>query len=91
MQVVARDVAYELVPFMQRRNLHARLAEALASTLGNPVVPPATVAYHWAQSCRLPAGGGVDPAELPRVLKASFRFFTSSKHLHCTHLEKAVE
>ena len=30
-QVLARDVAYELVPLMQRRNLHARLAEALAA------------------------------------------------------------
>ena len=66
-QVVARDVAYELIPFMQRRHLHAKLAEALAKS--GDTVPAATVAYHWAQSCKASNGKGLDPGESPRLLQ----------------------
>ena len=33
-------------------------------------VSSATVAYHWAQSCRAAVGTAIDVAELPRALKA---------------------
>ena len=49
--MLARDVAYELIPFSQRRSLHGKLAEALGSSAGPDLVPPSTVAYHWTQSC----------------------------------------
>lgn len=50
-QVLARDVAYELIPFSQRRSLHAKLAQALENDASSDLVPPSTVAYHWAHSC----------------------------------------
>lgn len=68
-QVVCRDVAYDLIPVMQRRSLHARLAGVLASTALRVPVPPSTIAYHWAQSCKSLAHGLADVEELPRVLK----------------------
>lgn len=51
MQVLARDVAYELIPFSQRRSLHAQLAKALEDDISADLVPPSTVAYHWTHSC----------------------------------------
>jgi hypothetical protein len=57
-QVLARDVAYELIPFSQRRSLHAKLAAVLeacrsgsAPISGCVAVPPTTIGYHWQQSC----------------------------------------
>ncbi len=50
-QVLARDVAYELIPFSQRRSLHAKLAQALENDASADLVPPSTVAYHWTHSC----------------------------------------
>lgn len=49
LQVLARDVAYDLIPFAQRRGLHARLAEALETCL--PRAAPATIAFHYSKSC----------------------------------------
>ena len=69
LQVVARDVAYDLIPFMQRCNLHARLAEVLSEAQPHSGVPATTVAYHWAHSCKSSSSSLVDIAELPRVLK----------------------
>ena len=51
MQVLARDVAYELIPFSQRRSLHAQLARALEDDVSAGLVPPGIVAYHWTHSC----------------------------------------
>ena len=68
-QVLARDVAYDLIPFMQRRNLHARLAEVLSAALPISPVPATTIAYHWAHSSKASNNGDFDYAELPRILK----------------------
>ena len=62
-------MAYDLIPFMQRRNLHARLAEVLSEAPSHSGVPATTVAYHWAHSCKSSSSGLVEIAELPRVLK----------------------
>ena len=51
-QVHARDAAYELIPFQQRRALHAQLAQALEQGLKLDHVPPSALAYHWSQACR---------------------------------------
>jgi predicted ATPase len=50
---VARDVVYEVIPFNQRRLLHARLASALESMLASvpDFVPRSHIAYHWTKSC----------------------------------------
>jgi predicted ATPase len=50
---VSRDVVYEVIPFNQRRLLHARLASALESMLKSvpDFVPRSHVAYHWTNSC----------------------------------------
>lgn len=75
--MVSRDVVYELIPVMQRRTLHARLAEVLSGAALSSGVPAATVAYHWAQSCKS-TRGGVNIAELPRVLKVPFLPYPST-------------
>ena len=69
LQVVCRDVAYNLVPVLQRRSLHARLAEVLSAAAESSQVPASTVAYHWAQSCKSLSRGLADIEELPQVLK----------------------
>lgn len=50
-QLLARDVAYELVPFLQRRTLHAKLAECLEARSDIRPIPASTLAYHWTRSC----------------------------------------
>lgn len=50
-QVLARDVAYELIPFSQRRSLHAQLAKALEDDVSADLVPPGIIAYHWTHAC----------------------------------------
>lgn len=65
LQVLAQDVANQLIPFSQRRNLHAKLAEAFEASHAVPPVPPAIIAYHWSESCR-----GSEDAEWKRVAKA---------------------
>ena len=60
-------MTYELIPYFQRRSLHAKLAAALEDLRsggagGDPVVKgfvgdglapvtASTIAYHWQQSC----------------------------------------
>lgn len=76
-QVLARDVVYDLVPLGQRRDWHARLAQAMeryspsagqeddgggAPQKGESHLPPTTIAYHWSQACR-----GVEAAQVGRV------------------------
>lgn len=68
-QVVCRDVAYDLIPVMQRRSLHAKLAEVLAAAPATSAVPPATVAYHWAQACKSLSSSMADFDETPKILK----------------------
>lgn len=63
LQVLARDVAYDLIPFAQRRGLHARLAEALENTL--PRAAAATIAFHYSKSCH-----SVEGSEWKRAAKA---------------------
>ena len=71
--MLERDVAYELIPFSQRRSMHAKLAAALedvrraaaAAAEGPPAVPATAIAYHWQQSC-----ASVEVAEWRRALKA---------------------
>lgn len=62
-QVLARDVAYDLIPFAQRRGLHARLAEALETTL--PRASATTIAFHYSKSCH-----AVESTEWKRAVKA---------------------
>ncbi|KAL0052814.1 hypothetical protein WJX82_008196 [Trebouxia sp. C0006] len=62
-QVLARDVAYDLIPFAQRRGLHARLAEALETSL--PRASATTIAFHYSKSCH-----AVEAAEWKRAVKA---------------------
>ena len=61
--MLARDVAYDLIPFAQRRGLHARLAEALETTL--PRASATTIAFHYSKSCH-----AVEGAEWKRAVKA---------------------
>ncbi|MCJ1422964.1 Adenylate cyclase type 10 [Sticta canariensis] len=71
LQVLARDVAYELIPTMQRRTMHARLAQVLETQVSGKMarlIPPSMIAYHYAQSCR--AGSALDMADLTRILSA---------------------
>lgn len=56
---------------MQRRVLHAQLADVLGAAGSEPPVPASIVAYHWAQSCKLPDNSGVDVSEVARVLKVA--------------------
>ena len=63
LQVLARDVAYDLIPFAQRRGLHARLADALETSL--PRASPTTIAFHYSKSCH-----AVEAAEWKRAVKA---------------------
>lgn len=49
--MLARDVAYELIPFSQRRALHAELARALEEDGRAGCVPATILAYHWSHSC----------------------------------------
>lgn len=56
-------MAYDLIPFAQRRGLHARLAEALEITL--PRASPITIAFHYSKSCH-----AVEGAEWKRAVKA---------------------
>ena len=60
-------MAYELIPYFQRRSLHAKLASALEEVRSNALaqgsvgqgvldeglapVAASTIAYHWQQSC----------------------------------------
>ena len=67
--MVCRDVAYDLIPVMQRRNLHAKLADFLAGAAATCTVAAATVAYHWAQSCKAPSSSTADADDVPRILK----------------------
>ena len=62
-QVLARDVAYELIPFSQRRLLHAELARALEEDGRLGAVPAAILAYHWTHSC-----AGIEASEWRRAL-----------------------
>ncbi len=62
-QVLARDVAYELIPFSQRRLLHAELARALEEDGRTGAVPAAILAYHWTHSCT-----GIEASEWRRAL-----------------------
>jgi len=56
-------VAYDLIPFAQRRGLHARLAEALETSL--PRASATTIAFHYSKSCH-----AVEAAEWKRAVKA---------------------
>jgi len=66
-QVLARDVAYELIPFSQRRSLHVQLAKALESDVSIYQVPPSIVAYHWTHSC-----AGAEATHWRRALHVRF-------------------
>ena len=56
-------MAYDLIPFAQRRGLHARLAEALETSL--PRASTTTIAFHYSKSCH-----AVEAAEWKRAVKA---------------------
>ncbi len=56
-------MAYDLIPFAQRRGLHARLAEALETSL--PRASATTIAFHYSKSCH-----AVEAAEWKRAVKA---------------------
>lgn len=63
-QVLARDVAYELIPYSQRRLLHALLARALEEDGRAGRVVASILAYHWTHSC-----AGVEATEWRRALQ----------------------
>ena len=71
-------MTYELIPYFQRRSLHAKLAAALEGLrrdggAGDPVgeglapVTASTIAYHWQQSCVTS-----EVAEWRRTMKVGF-------------------
>lgn len=76
--MMARDVAYELIPFFQRRGLHAKLAAALeglrsGAAAEGPPVAASTIAYHWQQSCATS-----EVAEWRRAMKVRMALQTRS-------------
>jgi predicted ATPase len=63
---VARDTIYDMIPFNQRRLLHARLAEALENAApASFSFPRSHIAYHWTKSCV-----SVEAVEVERTLRA---------------------
>ena len=81
-QALERDVAYELIPSLQRRNMHAKLAAALeevrsaAVAEGSRPMPATAVAYHWQRSC-----ASVEIAEWRRTLKVRISANTCWLHM----------
>lgn len=62
---VAQEVVYGMIPYNQRRLLHARLATALEKSSEQTFVPNSHIAYHWSKSCT-----GVELVEPRRTSKA---------------------
>jgi predicted ATPase len=62
---VARDVVYGMIPFNQRRLLHARLAAALDGARKSAGAAISHIAYHWSKSC-----SGVELVESRRTMNA---------------------
>lgn len=71
LQALAREVAYELIAFSQRRRLHAALAEAQEAALqrGGGLQPAAAnIAYNYSCACAT-----VEVSEWRHTLKASVK------------------
>ena len=64
--VIIREVAYNLLPFQQRRMLHGAIAAWLEQTYGQDLAPfYPLLAYHWQQAIGGPAA---DPAVVTRAM-----------------------
>lgn len=61
----AQEVAYNMIPFNQRRLLHCRLAQALERDRCAITAPLPHIAYHWTESC-----ANVEVVESSRTLNA---------------------
>lgn len=61
----AQEVAYNIIPYNQRRLLHGRLAQALEQERCAITAPLPLVAYHWTESC-----ANVEIVEASRTLNA---------------------
>lgn len=61
----AQEVAYNIIPFNQRRLLHGRLAQALEKDRCAVTAPLPVIAYHWMESC-----ANVEVVESKRTLNA---------------------
>lgn len=64
LQVLGKDVAYELLPYSMRRDLHAKLAQAYEEIKGSQKVAPSRIAFHYNRSCAT-----VEVAEWHRTVK----------------------
>lgn len=64
LQVLGKDVAYELLPYSMRRDLHAKLAQAYEESKGSQKVAPSRIAFHYNRSCAT-----VEVAEWHRTVK----------------------
>ncbi len=78
LQVLGKDVAYELLPYSTRRDLHAKLAQAYEESKGSQKVAPSRIAFHYSRSCNT-----VEVAEWHRTVKVSIEF---QHHLHACKL-----
>ncbi|MFN8459402.1 MAG: hypothetical protein U0401_32925, partial [Anaerolineae bacterium] len=64
--VITREVAYNLLPFSQRQQLHQAVAEWLETTYADDLSPfYALLAHHWSQAGSRPA---VSPASLIKAV-----------------------
>ena len=57
-------MAYELLPYSMRRDLHAKLAQAYEESKGSQKVAPSRIAFHYNRSCAT-----VEVAEWHRTVK----------------------
>lgn len=62
--MLGKDVAYELLPYSTRRDLHARLAQAYEESKGSQRVALSRIAFHYSRSCNT-----VEVAEWHRTVK----------------------
>lgn len=61
----AQEVAYNVIPFNQRRLLHGRLAQALEDDRLSITAPLPHIAHHWTESC-----ANVEVVESSRTMNA---------------------
>lgn len=83
LQALAREVAYELIPFSQRRRLHAAVAEAQEAALrrgdtGPQAPTAANIAYNYSAACAT-----VEVTEWRRALLVRHGV-TTSEAVFCT-------
>lgn len=88
-QALAREVAYELIPFSQRRRLHAAVAESQETALrrgdtGPQAPTAANIAYNYSAACAT-----VELTEWRHALLVRHRV-TTQEHC-CTHRSTCLQ